>query len=106
MNSDRPPLDPPTRPSQTPTSAHAHLTDELDHLQVVQVGQVPGRLSKQKVTHQHSHARPVQRVHGVLACVWVQGCVVEVVSSDPEPFAASSVQCSKALSNDRPALHT
>lgn len=43
------------------------LADELDDLQVVQVGQEPGGLGKQEVADEHRDPRAVQRVHRVLA---------------------------------------
>ena len=56
------------KPARTaPAGSAAHLADELDDLEVVQVGEVPRRLRKQEVTHQHRNTRAVQRVDSVLA---------------------------------------
>lgn len=46
----------------------AHLTDELDDLQIVQICKVPGRLGKEKVASQDSDPRTQQLMHSLLPC--------------------------------------
>lgn len=69
----------PHHATSRPSFAARHATDRPapprpTHLHVVQVGQEPGGLGKQKVARQHGHARAVQAVHRLLACGVGHGC--------------------------------